>query len=62
MPAYRFYFLSADDHIRAAETIECADNAAAAVKADALLDERTDYAAIEVWIAKDIVHQARRKS
>lgn len=62
MPAYRFYFLSADDHIKAAETIECADNVAAAAKADALLGERTDHAAIEVWIAKDLVHQARRKS
>jgi len=62
MPAYRFYFLTADDHIKTAETIKCADNVAAVAKADALLDERTDCAAIEVWIAKDIVHLARRKS
>lgn len=61
MPAYRFYFLGTDDHIKATETIECADNAAAAATAAALLDDRPGYAAIEVWRGKDLVHQTRRK-
>lgn len=61
MPAYRFYFLSADDHIKAAEVIECADGIVASAKADALLDERKQFAAIEVWNGKDIVHRTGRR-
>ena len=61
MQAYRFYFLDTDDHIQAVETITCADNAAAKLKAAALLDERPNFASIEVWREKDMVHQIRRK-
>jgi hypothetical protein len=60
MQTYRIYFLDADDHIKAVEVIDCADDAAAAAIAGALLDERKSYAAIEVWRGKDRVHQARR--
>jgi predicted dinucleotide-binding enzyme len=60
MQAYRFYFLGSDDHIRAVEVIDCADDAAAKQKAEALLHERNGFAAIEVWREKDMVHQVRR--
>jgi hypothetical protein len=61
MPVYRFYFLGSDDHIKAAETIDCTDDAAAEHKARALLDERKGYASIEVWRGKVLLHQVRRE-
>jgi hypothetical protein len=60
MPAYRFYFLGSDDHIKAVETIDCADDAEAKRKAETLLNERTSFGSIEVWREKDMVHQIRR--
>ncbi|HET6621587.1 MAG TPA: hypothetical protein VFG64_16745 [Dongiaceae bacterium] len=60
MQSYRFYLLDAGEHIKAVETIECADDAAAAAKAAALLEERTSFASIEVWKGKVRVHLARR--
>lgn len=60
MHTYRFYFLGTDDHIRAAETLECADDAVAVATATALLDDRRGYASIEVWRGKELVRQIRR--
>ncbi|HEY1381998.1 MAG TPA: hypothetical protein VGF43_00205 [Dongiaceae bacterium] len=60
MPAYRFYFIDGTDHIRGVEVIDCADDAAAKQRSEAILHERKDVAAIEVWREKDLVHQARR--
>jgi hypothetical protein len=60
MPGYRFYFLDSDDHIKAVETVDCADDAEAKVKAESLFNERTGFASIEVWREKDMVHQVRR--
>lgn len=62
MQTYRFYFLDADDHIKASEVMTCADDAAASAAAASLLEDRKSYAAIEVWRGKDLVHHARRRS
>lgn len=62
MAAYRFYFLTADDHIKSAETIDCADHGAAIAMAGALLHERYGCASIEVWSGKELVHHARREA
>ena len=60
MHSYRFYFLDANDHIKAVETIECISDVEAARKATDLLAEHNAYEAIEVWKGKHRVHQARR--
>jgi hypothetical protein len=60
MPAYRFYFLDSNDHITAAEAVECADDADAKHKADALLKERPGFTSVEVWKTKDMVHRVSR--
>ena len=57
MPAYRFYFLDSNDHITAAEVVECADDSDAKLKADALLKERPGFTSVEVWKTKDMVHR-----
>lgn len=62
MQTYRFYFLDSDDHIKASEVMDCADDAAAAAAAASLLDGRQGCAAVEVWRGKQLVHHARRRS
>lgn len=57
MPAYRFYFLDSNDHIAAAEVVECADDSDAKQKADTLLKERPGFTSVEVWKTKDMVHR-----
>ena len=60
MQAYRFYFLGSDGHIKAVETITCADDTTAKQMAAALLDEKQGYHSVEVWREKQMVHQVRR--
>lgn len=62
MRAYRFYFMDSDEHIKAVETIDCADDAAAGAKAADLLAQRIVFASVEVWREKDLVHRARAGS
>lgn len=49
MADYRVYFIGADEHIFAAESIEAADDHAAVARAERLCAERLDCRAIEVW-------------
>ena len=46
MPEYRVYFVGADDHFKAAETIYCATDSEAL---DAALAGIGQFPAIEVW-------------
>ena len=57
--SYRFYFLL-NDHIKAVETRDCADDANATVVAGTLLDERSAFDAIEVWSGRTFVHRKSR--
>ena len=62
MQTYRFYFLDAEDHIKASEVMTCPDDAAATAAAASLLEDHKGYAAIEVWRGKDLVHHTRRRA
>ena len=59
MRTYRFYFL-VDDRIRAVETFDCEDDASAAKKAGAFLEDRHAFEAVEVWSGKTLVHRQNR--
>lgn len=47
MALYRFYWMDPDDHIKAAEHINCASDEAAGTVAAA---RQGDFAAVEVWL------------
>jgi hypothetical protein len=51
---YRCYFTGVDDRIQSYEPIECADDAEAALKAQALLTA-SQFASAELWQGKRIV-------
>lgn len=51
---YRCYFTDAADRIRTFEEIDCADDAAAALKVDELL-AASQYNAAELWEGKRLV-------
>ena len=52
MPLYRIYWLGQDDHIDAADYIECASDAEAATKGRELIGP---HAAVELWLEKRYV-------
>jgi hypothetical protein len=49
MAMYRTYFLSEDDHIRAVEDIEAQDAEEAVRQSLAILEQRPQHHAVEVW-------------
>ena len=51
---YRCYFTDGDDRIRIFEQIECADDAAAALKVEHLLGS-SRYGSAELWQGKRLV-------
>ena len=59
MRSYRFYFLL-NDHIKAVETRDCADDANASAMAGNLLEERSAFDAVEVWSGRTFVHRKNR--
>ena len=59
MRSYRFYFM-VNDHIKAVETRDCADDTHATVMAGTLLAERSTFDAVEVWSGRTLVHRKNR--
>jgi hypothetical protein len=52
MPLYRIYWLGKDDHIDAADYIECESDTEAAVRGQELIGP---HAAVELWLEKRYV-------
>jgi hypothetical protein len=49
MTAYRCFAIDFDDHIRAAEVVDCGDDQAAALAAEALLRHHPGARRVEIW-------------
>jgi hypothetical protein len=49
-----------NDHIKAVETRDCADDTHATVMAGTLLAERSTFDAVEVWSGRTLVHRTNR--
>jgi hypothetical protein len=49
MEKYRFFFLDDHSHIQAVQIIEAANDEAAGVQANALLNGQQEYPAAELW-------------
>ena len=59
MPLYRIYWLGQDDHIDAADYIECETDSEAAAKGQELIGP---HAAVELWLEKRYVVTLPAKS
>ena len=59
MPLYRIYWLGQDDHIDAADYIECESDSEAAAKGHELIGA---HAAVELWLEKRYVVTLPAKS
>jgi hypothetical protein len=57
MSGYRCYLLGNDNRIQAAEDIDCEEDAMAIERALAMLEERPQYRAAELWCGNRRVYQ-----